>query len=107
MIFLFGGGSLVFSMLLFFDCGVYIIDILNILEFDVMVVVKCEFSYYEDEFFLCVYEVVFFMVLSNVIDLLIGVNIDGVVRRIIIEKFGIKVGIIVLIYDFVIEEYLL
>ena len=105
--FLFGGGSLAPSMLSSFDRGAHIIDILNTLEPDAMAVAKREFSYYEDEFSLRAYEAAFPMVLSNAIDPLTGANIDGAVRRIIIEKPGIKIGVIALIHDSVIEEYLL
>ena len=106
-LFLFGGGSLAPSMLSSFDRGAHIIDILNTIEPDAMGVAKREFSYFEDELSLRAYEAAFPMVLSNAIDPLTGANIDGAVRRIIIEKPDIKVGVIALIHDSVIEEYLL
>lgn len=105
--FLFGGGSLAPSMLSSFDRGAHIIDILNTLEPDAMAVAKREFSYFEDEFSLRAYEAAFPMILSNATDPLTGSNIDGAVRRLIIEKSGAKIGVVSVIHDSVVEEYLL
>lgn len=105
--FLFGGGSLAPSMLSSFDRGAHIIDILNTLEPDAMAVAKREFSYFEDEFSLRAYEAAFPMVLSNATDPLTGDNIDGAVRRLIIEKPGVNIGVVSVIHNSVVEEYLL
>ncbi len=105
--FLFGGGSLAPSMLSSFDRGAHIIDILNTLEPDAMAVAKREFSYFEDEFSLRAYEAAFPMILSNATDPLTGANIDGAVRRLIIEKSGAKIGVVSVIHNSVVEEYLL
>lgn len=73
-------------MLFLFDCGFYIIDIFNFFELDVMGVIKREFSFYEDELFFCFYEVVFLLVVSNVIDNWMGCFFDGLYIFVSVEK---------------------
>lgn len=105
--FLFGGGSLAPSHLSSFDRGAHIIDILNSIEPDAMSVTKREFSYFEDEFSLRAYEAAFPMVLSNAFDPFTQGNVDGANDSVIIERNGIKIGILSVIHESVIEEYLL
>lgn len=105
--FLFGGGSLGPSPMAAFDRGSHIIDILNSLEPDAMGVTKREFSYYEDELSLRSFEAAFPIVASNLFDPLTQANIDGLADRVIIEKNGVKLGIVSLINQTVITEYLL
>lgn len=105
--FFFGGGSLGPSPMSAFDRGSHIIDILNTLEPDAMSVTKREFSYYEDELSLRSFEAAFPIVASNIFDPLTQANIDGLVDRVIIEKDGLKLGIVSLINQTVISEYLL
>ncbi len=105
--FLFGGGSLAPSHLSSFDRGAHIIDILNSIEPDAMSVTKREFSYFEDEFSLRAYEAAFPMVLSNAFDPFTQGNVDGANDSVLIEKGGITIGILSVIHESVIEEYLL
>jgi 2',3'-cyclic-nucleotide 2'-phosphodiesterase (5'-nucleotidase family) len=105
--FLFGGGSLGPSPMSAFDRGSHIIDILNSIEPDAMGVTKREFSYFEDELSLRSFEAAFPIVASNLLDPLTQANIDGLVDRVIIEKNGLKLGIVSLINQTVITEYLL
>lgn len=105
--FLFGGGSFGPSPMAAFDRGSHIIDILNSLEPDAMGVTKREFSYFEDELSLRSFEAAFPIVASNLFDPLTQANIDGLVDRVIIQKNGIKLGIVSLINQTVITEYLL
>lgn len=105
--FLFGGGSLGPSPMSAFDRGSHIIDILNSLEPDAMGVTKREFSYYEDELSLRSFEAAFPIVASNLYDPPTQANIDGLADRVIIEKNGLKLGIVSLINQTVITEYLL
>lgn len=105
--FLFGGGSVGPSPMSAFDKGAHIIDILNSLEPDAMGVTKREFSYFEDELTLRAYEAAFPIVTSNVYDPVTEGNIEGVSDHAIIEKSGIRLGVLSVIDKSVIEEYLL
>lgn len=105
--FLFGGGSIGPSPMAAFDRGSHIIDVLNSLEPDAMGTTKREFSYFEDELSQRSYEAAFPIVASNVFDPVTGGNLDGLVDTAIISKGGIKLGIISLINQEVVREYLL
>jgi len=105
--FVFGGGSIGPSAMSVFDRGAHIIDILNSLEPDVMTVTKREFSYFEDELSLRAYEAAFPIVTSNVIDNRFDIPPDGLVKDAIIEKDGYKLGIISILNERIIDEYLL
>lgn len=105
--FLFGGGSIGPSPMSTFDRGSHIIDILNSLEPDAMSVTKREFSYFEDELSQRSYEAAFPIVASNVFDHITGENLDGLTSSVIIEKGGIKLGVMSIINQEVVSEYLL
>ena len=105
--FLFGGGSIGPSPMSMFDRGSHIIDILNSLEPDVMGVNKREFSYFEDELSLRAYEAAFPIIASNLYDPLTEENLDGLSHSAVIEKAGLKIGVISLLDESVITEYLL
>ncbi|MFC3093503.1 bifunctional metallophosphatase/5'-nucleotidase [Alteromonas sediminis] len=105
--FVFGGGSFGPSAMSVFDRGAHIIDILNSLEPDVMTVTKREFSYFEDELSLRAYEAAFPIVTTNVIDKRFGIPPDGLVKSALIEKGKVKLGIISILNQRIIDEYLL
>ena len=105
--FVFGGGSMGPSAMSSFDRGSHIVDILNTLEPDVMGVTKREFSYFEDELSLRAYEAAFPIVASNVIDKRFDEIPDGLFNNVIVEKQGIKLGVISILNERIIEEYLL
>ena len=105
--FLFGGGSIGPSPMSTFDRGSHIIDVLNSLEPDAMGVTKREFSYFEDELSQRSYEAAFPIVASNLFDPITGGNLDGLTDSIIVSKGGIKLGIISIINQEVVSEYLL
>ena len=107
LFFIFGGGSLGPSAMASFDRGSHIIDVLNSLEPDVMTVTKREFSYFEDELSLRAYEAAFPLVASNVIDKRFNAPLNELVTTAIIEKQGVKLGVISLLNKRVIDEYLL
>ncbi|WP_051275373.1 bifunctional metallophosphatase/5'-nucleotidase [Aestuariibacter salexigens] len=106
-VFIFGGASLAPSPMSSFDRGAHIIDLLNSLEPDVMTVTKREFSYFEDELSLRAYEAAFPMVISNVRDPITEGNMDGLEETVIIQRQGLKIGIISAVHESVTEEYLL
>ncbi|MGY0579099.1 MAG: bifunctional metallophosphatase/5'-nucleotidase, partial [Paraglaciecola chathamensis] len=105
--FLFGGNSLAPSPLASLDRGTHIIDILNSLEPDAMSVTKREFSYYEDELSLRAYEAAFPIVASNVFDKRSQANVDGLLDNVIVEQRGVKIGIISILDESAISDYLL
>lgn len=105
--FFFGGASIGPSALSNLDRGSHIIDILNSLEPDAMGVAKRDFSYYEDELSLRSYEAAFPIVASNIIDTRTDLLFDGLVDRAIITKGEIKLGILSIVNERLIEEYLL
>ena len=106
-LFLFGGGSLAPSMLSSFDRGAHIIDILNTIEPDAMGVAKREFSYFEDELSLRAHEAAFPVVLSNVTDPLTRQELEGTWQDIMLERGGIRIGILTVIDSTASEEYLM
>lgn len=105
--FLFGGNSLAPSPLSSLDRGTHIIDILNSLEPDVMSVTKREFSYFEDELSLRSYEAAFPLISSNVYDKRSKANVDGLLDYVIVEQKGLKLGVISVLDDSAITDYLL
>ncbi|QTH64244.1 bifunctional metallophosphatase/5'-nucleotidase [Psychrosphaera ytuae] len=105
--FLFGGGSIGPSPMSSFDKGAHVIDILNSLEPDVMSVTKREFIYFEDELSMRAYEAGFPILCSNLRDSRTKDPLDGLVRDVVITKNDVSLGIISLIDDSVIDEYLL
>jgi 2',3'-cyclic-nucleotide 2'-phosphodiesterase (5'-nucleotidase family) len=105
--FLFGGNSLAPSPLSSLDRGTHIIDILNSLEPDVMSVTKREFTYFEDELSLRSYEAAFPLISSNVYDKRSKANVDGILDYVIVEQKGVKVGVISVLDDSAITDYLL
>lgn len=105
--FLFGGNSLAPSPLASLDRGTHIIDILNSLEPDAMSVTKREFSYYEDELSLRAYEAAFPIVASNVFDKRSEANVDGLLDNVIVEQRGVKIGIVSILDESAITDYLL
>ena len=105
--FLFGGNSLAPSPLSSLDRGTHIIDILNSLEPDAMSVTKREFSYFEDELSLRAYEAAFPIVTSNVYDKRSKANVDGLLSTVIVEQRDVKVGIISVLDESAISDYLL
>lgn len=105
--FLFSGGSLGPSPMSAFDRGSHIIDILNTLEPDVMAVSKREFSYFEEELSLRSYEAAFPILASNVILPGSGRILDGLTDQLLIEKGGLKLGVISVLDQTVVKEYLL
>lgn len=105
--FFFGGGSLGPSPMSAFDRGAHIIDILNTLEPDAMAAAKREFSYFEEELSLRSYEAAFPIIASNLTQFSTGRNLDGLVDHLIIEKGGIKLGVISILEQTIVQEYLL
>lgn len=105
--FLFGGGVVGPSPMSSFDRGAHIIDILNSLEPDAMGVTKREFSYFEDELSLRSSEAAFPMVSSNLYDTLTQSNLDGLVGRAIIEKSGVRIGVLSVLDASLNNEYLI
>lgn len=104
---MFGGGSIGPSPMSSFDKGAHVIDILNTLEPDVMSVTKREFIYFEDELSMRAYEAGFPIISSNLRDSKSKKTLDGLVDKLKVTKGGITLGIISLIDDSVIDEYLL
>lgn len=107
VLFLFGGSSIGPSSLSGFDHGAHIIDILNNLEPDAMGVGKSDFSFFEDELSLRAYEAAFPLVTSNMFDPQNNGNIEELATEVLVDKQGIKIGILSIINESVIEEYLL
>ncbi len=105
--FFFGGGSLGPSPMSAFDRGSHIIDILNTLEPDAMSVTKREFSYFEEELSLRSYEAAFPIIASNIYEPRTGTILDGLNDHLIIEKAGVKLGVISMLDKTVVKEYLL
>ncbi|WP_412970908.1 bifunctional metallophosphatase/5'-nucleotidase [Glaciecola sp. MF2-115] len=105
--FFFGGASIGPSALSNLDRGSHIIDILNSLEPDAMGVAKRDFSYFEDELSLRSYEAAFPIVASNIIDTRTNSFLDGLADRAMITKGDIKLGILSIVNERLIEEYLL
>ena len=105
--FFFGGGSLGPSPMSAFDRGSHIIDILNTLEPDAMAASKREFSYFEEELSLRSYEAAFPIIASNLTKFSTGRNLDGLVDHLLIEKGGVKLGVISILEPTIIKEYLL
>lgn len=105
--FFFGGGSLGPSPMSAFDRGSHIIDILNTLEPDAMSASKREFSYFEEELSLRSYEAAFPIIASNLTKFSTGRNLDGLVDHLLIEKGGIKLGVISILEPTIVKEYLL
>ncbi|MGO1298102.1 MAG: bifunctional metallophosphatase/5'-nucleotidase [Vibrio sp.] len=93
-LFLFGGASLAPSLMSSLDRGAHIIDILNNLQPDAMAISGRELIYSIDELSLRAHEAAFPMILSNATDTLTGNHLDGVDARLIINKQGIKIGIL-------------
>lgn len=105
--FLFGGGSIGPSPMSSFDKGSHIIDILNSLEPDAMGVTKREFSYSEDELSQRAYEAAFPIIGTNLLDPATKENLDGIQRSSIIKKGNVSIGVLSIVNNSVIEEYLL
>lgn len=105
--FIFGGGSIGPSPMSSFDKGAHVIDILNSLEPDVMLVTKREFIYFEDELSMRAYEAGFPIISSNLRDSKSKKPLDGLVDKLTITKGGLTFGVISLIDESVIDEYLL
>lgn len=103
--FLFGGGSLGPSTLSSLDRGAHIIDLLNSLEPDAMGTTKREFSFFEDELSLRAYEAAFPIVSSNIHDPLTGKNLDGLLDYFMLQRKGIKMGLISTLNPVAIAEY--
>jgi 2',3'-cyclic-nucleotide 2'-phosphodiesterase (5'-nucleotidase family) len=107
VIFIFGGDAIGPSALATFDRGSHIIDLLNSIEPTAMGITKREFSFFEDELSLRAQEAAFPLVTSNMIDTRTGQSIEGIANRVIVEQGDIKLGIISLMHEQVINEYLL
>ena len=105
--FFFGGGSLGPSPMAAFDRGSHIIDILNTLEPDAMSVSKREFSYFEEELSLRSYEAAFPLVASNIQDPSTGTNLDGLIDHFMIERDGFRIGLLSVLDETMVKEYLL
>lgn len=105
--FIFGGGSIGPSALANLDRGSHIIDLLNELEPDVMGVAKREYSFFEDELSLRAYEAAFPLVSSNTIDKRINSIPDGLVDHALITKGDVTVGILSVVHNRLVYEYLL
>jgi 2',3'-cyclic-nucleotide 2'-phosphodiesterase (5'-nucleotidase family) len=105
--FFFGGASIGPSALSNLDRGSHIIDILNSIEPDAMGVAKRDFSYFEDELSLRSYEAVFPIVASNIIDTRTDSLLDGLVDRVLITKGETTLGVLSIVNERLIEEYLL
>ncbi|MGB0495183.1 MAG: bifunctional metallophosphatase/5'-nucleotidase [Kangiellaceae bacterium] len=103
--FLFGGGSLGPSTLSSLDRGTHIIDLLNSLEPDAMGVAKREFSFLEDELSLRSYEAAFPLVASNLEDQFTHENLDGLVNSIIVQQGQIRLGVLSILDESVIDQY--
>lgn len=103
--FLFGGRSIGPSPMAVFDRGSHIIDILNSLEPDAYGVANREFSYFENELSLRSFEAAFPLVATNLVDIATGDNLDGIVDSALIIKGDIKLGVISVLDESVIEEY--
>jgi 2',3'-cyclic-nucleotide 2'-phosphodiesterase (5'-nucleotidase family) len=103
--FLFGGRSIGPSPMAVFDRGSHIIDILNSLEPDAYSVANREFSYFEDELSLRSFEAAFPMVSSNLVDVVTGNNLDGIVNSALIQKGELRIGVVSVLHESVIEEY--
>ena len=104
-VFLFGGGSLGPSALSSLDRGAHIIDLLNSIEPDAYGIGKREFSYFEDELSLRAYEAAFPMVVTNVFDPIVNDNLDGLHKSLIIEKQGVRIGVMSVVAESVTNEY--
>jgi 2',3'-cyclic-nucleotide 2'-phosphodiesterase (5'-nucleotidase family) len=103
--FLFGGRSIGPSPMAVFDRGSHIIDILNSLEPDAYSVANREFSYFEDELSLRSFEAAFPLVASNLVDVVTGNNLDGLVNSALIQKGDLRLGVISVLNPSVVEEY--
>jgi 2',3'-cyclic-nucleotide 2'-phosphodiesterase (5'-nucleotidase family) len=103
--FVFGGASIGPSSMSAFDRGTHIIDVLNMLEPDVMAITKREFSYFEDELSLRAYEAAFPFVSTNLSFIGQYKNFGGLRPWVLVERQGIKLGVISVIDPSVIAEY--
>jgi 2',3'-cyclic-nucleotide 2'-phosphodiesterase (5'-nucleotidase family) len=103
--FLFGGRSIGPSPMAVFDRGSHIIDILNSLEPDAYSVANREFSYFENELSLRSFEAAFPMVASNLVDVVTQKNLDGLVDSALIQKGDLRLGVISVLDEAVVEEY--
>lgn len=105
--FLFGGNSLGPSPMSTYDSGSHIVDLLNSLEPDAMGVTKREYSYYEEQLSLRAYEAGFPMIASNLYDPLNQAMQDGLVKSVLLDRGGIKLGILAVIDPAAKKQYLL
>jgi 2',3'-cyclic-nucleotide 2'-phosphodiesterase (5'-nucleotidase family) len=103
--FVFGGASIGPSSMSAFDRGAHIIDVLNMLEPDAMGITKREFSYFEDELSLRSYEAAFPFVSTNLFFAGQYKNFGGLRPWVLVEREGMKLGIISIIDTSVIAEY--
>jgi 2',3'-cyclic-nucleotide 2'-phosphodiesterase (5'-nucleotidase family) len=106
-LFLFGGNSLGPSPMSSFDSGSHIVDLLNSIEPDVMGVTKREYSYFEEQLSLRAFEAVFPMVASNIYDPLQNSLQNGLLKSVIIDRGGIKLGIMAVVDPLAKQQYLL
>ncbi len=106
VLFLFGGNSLGPSVISNMDRGAHIVDILSLLEPDAYGVSDSEFTYSVEDFSLCAEDAIFPFVASNAF-YQSGDPIDGTIQNLIVEKAGIRIGIISILDKKTIERYLL
>ncbi len=93
VLFLFGGNSLGPSVISNMDKGAHIIDLLNLLEPDAYGVSDSEFTYSVEDFSLCTEGAVFPFIATNAF-YQNGEPLGGTTQTFMVEKSGIKIGII-------------
>lgn len=106
VLFVFGGNSLGPSVVANMDKGSHIIDILNLLEPDVYGLCDSDFTYSVEEFSVCAEDAVFPFVLTNV-SYESGERLEGTLQNIILEKSGIKIGVMSILDKNIGARYLL
>lgn len=104
--FLHGGDSLAPSVMSSFDHGTHMIDVLNSIEPEVMAINRREFSFKEDELVMRISEAAFPFVSSNVMDPLVGGNLEGVEESVCFNYEEHKVCVIAVLDPKVDEIYL-
>lgn len=104
--FLFGGWSIGPSRLAYFDRGVHIIDLLNLLKTDVMAVSKRETIFGLSELQFRAYEAEFPFVSSNLLDAATQSHFERISPYVVVEKQGVRVGVVSTIDPSVFNDYL-
>lgn len=106
VLFLFGGNSLGPSVISNMDKGAHIVDLLNLLEPDAYGVSDSEFTYSVEDFSLCAEDALFPFITTNAF-YQNSSPIDGTIQHFMVEKSGIKIGVMSILDQKTIDRYAL